>query len=217
MTAHPLPSRHFIMAITAIMALGPLLAGCGGLLAGAPNRQLYRLSPTLAFPARLPHVAAQLLVATPTAPGGLDTERIALSRSPVSLDYFADAQWPDRAPYLVQTALVEGFEKSAAIPAVGPDNGGLHADFVLDTAISHFEAIYNSPNGPPRISVALDAKLVRMPERRIVAQTSVSRQQSAATNSVPDIVGAFDRALGSAVEDVVTWTVTNPALSERRR
>jgi len=217
MTPHPLPYRHFVMAITAIAALVPLLAGCGGILSSPPDRQLYRVNPTLAFPARLPHVAAQLLVATPMAPAGLDTERIALSRSPVSLNYFADVQWADRAPFLVQTALVEGFEKSAALPAVGPDNGGLRADFVLETEIRHFEAIYDSPDGLPRIAVALDAMLVHMPDRSIVAHTSVSREQSAAANAVPDIVRAFDGALGGAVEDVVTWTVTNPALSETHR
>ena len=196
--------------------LAPVLAGCGGLLSDAPKRELYRVSPKFAFPAGLPHVAAQLLVATPTAPAGLDTERIALSRSPVSLDYFADAQWADRVPYLVQTALVEGFEKSAAMPAVGPDSGGLRADFVLETAIGDFEAIYDSPDGPPRISVRLNAKLVRMPERKIVAQMSVSREANAAANAVPDIVRAFDAALGGAIEEIVTWTVTNRALSERR-
>jgi len=30
-----------------------------------------------------------------------------LSRSAVSIDYFADSEWTDRAPLLVQTALVE--------------------------------------------------------------------------------------------------------------
>ena len=213
MTAHP---QRFPSCLIAILMLAPGLAGCGGLLSDPPKRELYRVTPTVAFRAGLPHVGAQLLVATPTAPAGLDTARIALSRSPVSLDYFAGAEWTDRVPYLVQTSLVEGFEKSAAIPAVGPDRGGLRADFVLETAIGDFQAIYDSPDGPPRISVRLTAKLVRIPERKIVAQISVSREAKAAANAVPDIVRAFDTALGGAIEEVVTATVTNPALSERR-
>jgi len=212
MTAHP---QRFPFSLIAILVLATVLAGCGGLLTDAPKRELYRVSPKFAFPAGLPHVAAQLLVATPTAPAGLDTERIALSRSPVSLDYFADVQWADRAPYLIQTSLVEAFEKSAAMPAVGPDRGGLRADFVLETAIGDFAAIYDSPNGAPRISVRLTAKLVRMPERKIVARLSVSREANAAANAVPDIVRAFDAALGGAIEEIVTWTVTNRALSDR--
>jgi cholesterol transport system auxiliary component len=216
MTPHPqrFPSSLILILFLATV-LAPVLAGCGGLLTDPPKRELYRVSPIFTFPAGLPHVAAQLLVATPTAPAGLDTERIALSRSPVSLDYFADVQWADRTPYLIQTALVDGFEKSGAIPAVGPDRGGLRADFVLETAIGDFAAIYDSPNGAPRISVRLTAKLVRMPERKIVAQLPVNREANAAANAVPDVVRAFDAALGGAIEEIVTWTVTNRALSER--
>ena len=81
-----------------------------------------------------------------------------------------------RVPFLVQTALVEGFEKSAAVPAVGPESLGLRADFILDVAIGDFEAIYDSPDGSPRVVVKLNAKLIRIPERRIVAQMSVSRE-----------------------------------------
>lgn len=216
MTAAPRCCRHRLRLV-AIAALIALLAGCGGLFPEPPQRQLYRLTPALAFPAGLPHVAAQLLVATPTAPAGLDSRRIALSRTPLALDYLADAEWADRVPFLVQTALVEGFEKSAAVPAVGPDSGGLRADFVLETAIGDFAASYDSPDRPPRIVVRLTAKLIAMPERRIVARTSVGREQNAAANAVSDITRAFDRALGGAVEEVVTWTVTNPALSDKRR
>jgi cholesterol transport system auxiliary component len=215
MTARPKRLASCLMSILLLVALAPGLAGCGGLLSDAPKRALYRVSPKFAFPAGLPHITAQLLVATPTAPAGLDTERIALSRSSVSLDYFADAQWADRVPYLVQTSLVEGFEKSAAIPAVGPDRGGLRADFVLETAIGDFAAIYDSPNGPPRVSVRLTEQLIQMPERKIVAQTSVTREANATANAVPETVLAFDAALGGAIGEVVTWTLRNPALANR--
>ncbi len=212
MTARP---QRFPSGLIAILILVPLLAGCGGLLSDAPKRQIYRTTPNFTFAASLPHVAAQLLVDMPTAPAGLDTERIALSRTPVSLDYFADAQWADRVPFLVQTALVEGFEKSAAIPAVGPESLGVRADFVLDIAIGDFQAVYDSPDGAPRVVVRFNVKLVRIPERRIVAQVSVSREAKAAGNSLPEIVRAFDGALGGAIEEVVTWTLTNRVLSER--
>src|SRR5207244_11306501 len=152
-----------------------LLSAGGGILSEAPKRALYRLHPAVAFAAPLPRVGVQLVVATPTAPAGLDTARIALSRAPVSLDYFADAQWTDRVPFLVQTALVEGFEKSAATPAVGPESLGVRADFVLEIAIGDFQAIYDSPEGAPRIVIRFNAKLVRIPERLIIAQTSVRR------------------------------------------
>jgi cholesterol transport system auxiliary component len=192
-----------------------LCAGCG-ILSEAPKRQLYRLDPTVNFAAPLPHTAAQLLVTVPNAPAGLDTARIALSRSAVSLDYFADAEWSDRAPLLVQSAIIEGFEKSEAVPAVGRDNAGLRADFILQTDIRDFSAVYDSPAAPPLISVVVHMELITIPEHRIVAQRSIARRQRAAANAVPEVVRAFDTALGGVVEEVVRWVVTNPALSRRR-
>ena len=134
----------------------------------------------------------------------------------MSLDYFADAEWTDRVPLLVQSALIDGFEGSRVVPAVGRDSAGLRADFIIETDIRDFSAMYDSPGGPPRVSVALNVKLSRIPERRIIAQTSTARRQPAAANAVPEIVRAFDVALGAVVEEVVRWAVTNPILSGRR-
>jgi cholesterol transport system auxiliary component len=193
------------------------LTGCGGLLPDPPKRQLYRLEPALApAAARLPQVPVQLLVAVPLAPSGLDTSRIALSRTPLSLDYFADSEWADRAPLLVQSALIDAFEKSRAVGAVARDSAAFRADFVLETTIRDFQAAYDAPNGPPRVSVALNAKLVKIPERKIVGQTTLSREAAVAANDVPAVVRAFGEALGAAAGDLVAWTVTNPGLSQRR-
>jgi cholesterol transport system auxiliary component len=213
MTTHFLPLSCRLLVV---LLLAPLMAGCGGLLSDTPKRQIYRTNPAFAFATPVPHAGAQLLVAVPIAAAGLDTERIALSRAPVSLDYFADAQWPDRLPFIVQTAFVDGFEKSAALPSVGPESLGVITDFVLDVTISDFQAVYDSPDGLPRVVAKFNAKLVRMPERRIAGEVSVTRDAKATANTMPDIVHAFDQALGGAVEEIVTWTARNRALSERR-
>jgi len=193
-----------------------VLAGCGGILSEPPQRKLYQLKAPVSFTAPQRHSSAQLLLALPNAPAGLDTERIALSRSPMSLDYFADAQWTDRAPLLVQTALLDGFEKSGAVPAVGRDSAGLRADFILETDLRDFAANYDSPSGPPRIAVAFNVKLIKIPERKIIGVKSVTRQQPAAADTIPEIVRAFDAALGGAVEEAVRWAVAQPALSSAR-
>ena len=210
-----LPRRWVVLLPAAALLLALLPGGCGGLLPKPPERQLYRLDPDFAFAAGLPSVPAQLLVATPNAPAGLDTERIALSRSPLSFDYFADAEWTDRVPFLVRAALVDGFERSHAIAGVGPASLGLHADFVLETTIRDFTAIYDEPKGPPRVVVAFDADLVRLPERHLVAHASLEGATHAASDTLPAIVRAFNQALGRAVHDEVLWVIGTPALSRR--
>lgn len=196
------------------LALG--LVGCASLLTEKP-KPLYQLTPKSTYPAGLPHLPGQLLVDLPLAPGGLDSERIALSNSPVSLDYFADGEWTDRAPRLVQTALLESFENSRTVTAIDRETIGLSADLVLKTELRHFEAAYDAPNTPPQVWVVLNARLVKMPERKIIAQQSFEARAPAAANRIADIVLAFDEALGKVMKETVTWTVTNPALQVRPR
>jgi cholesterol transport system auxiliary component len=211
----PLPHRRSV--ILAITALGSLLAGCGGLLPSPPERQIYRLAPKLDIAARPSRSNIQLVVATPTAPADLDTKRIALSRAPVTLDYYADAEWGDRPPFLLKAAVIEGFEKSRALGGVGAEGLALNADFVLNLDIRNFTAVYDSPNVPPLVRIRVRAQLVTMRGRNIVAETSLTGEARAAGAELPSIVAAFGQAAGMLVADLVTWTVANPALSPKRR
>jgi cholesterol transport system auxiliary component len=205
-------SRRFLPGI---LVLG--LAGCSGLFGGGSPTHLYRVTPKSTYPPNLPHPSVQLLIDLPLSPAGLDTARIALTRSAVSIDYFADAEWTDRVPLLVQTALVQSFENSRTITAIDRESVGLRADFILKPEIRHFEAVYDSANGPPEVWIEINVRLVNPSDREVVAQTSVEQRRPASANDVPSIVMAFDDALGSVMKDIVEWTVTNPALAKKRR
>jgi ABC-type uncharacterized transport system auxiliary subunit len=63
----------------------------------------------------------------------------------------------------------------------------------------------------------LAVKLVKVPERKILAQTMISAQQRATSNTTPAIVQAMNDAMGNVAKQVVAWTLTNPALSTSRR
>jgi len=183
---------------------------------GTDAPQLYRVTSKSTYPANLPRHSLQLLVDVPLAPAGLDTSRIALTRSAVSIDYFADSEWTERAPLLVQTALLGSFENSKAINAIGRESVGLRADFILRAELRHFEAVYDSPNEAPEIWVAISVRLINPASRDIVAQTSFERRERASANDMQSIVLAFDEALGGVMKEIVVWTVTNPALSGKR-
>ena len=192
------------------------LAGCASLFVATPPGHLYRLSADGAYPATLPRVTAQLLVDLPQAPAGIDTARIALTRAPFSLDYYADSEWTDRVLALVQTALLTSFENSKAITAINSESIGLRADFILKTEIRHFEAVSDG-SAPPNVWVAMTARLVAMPQREIIAQASFQRRVPAAASEVPAVVAAFNAAADAVIKDIVVWTVTNPALTRKRR
>ena len=192
------------------------LAGCASLFVATPPGHLYRLSADSAYSATLPRVTAQLLVDLPETPAGIDTTRIALTRAPFSLDYYADSEWTDRVSALVQTALLASFENSKAITAIDRESIGLRADFILKTEIRHFEAIGDG-SAPPTVWVAMTARLVAMPQREIIAQASFERRVPAAASEVPAVVAASNAAADAVIKDIVLWTVTNPALTRKRR
>src|SRR5262249_47885934 len=148
---------------------------------------LYRVTPKSTYPPELPHRSVQLLIDVPLAPAGLDTARIAFTRPAVSIYYFSDLEWTDRAPMLVQTAVLESFENRKRITAIDRESVSLRPDFMLKTEIRHFEAVYDSPNGPPEVWVAINVRLVNPVARDIVAQTSFERRQRAAANDMPGI------------------------------
>jgi cholesterol transport system auxiliary component len=192
-----------------ILLLGAL-AACTGIIPGTGEPlKLYTLTPKSTYEGELPKVAWQLVVETPIAPAGINTNRIALSQSPITLDYFAGATWTDSAPAMVQTLLVESFENTGRIVAVGRESVGLRADYVLKIELREFQAEYASPEAPPSVHIRIIAKLVRMPVREIVASHMTERKAQAASNTLDSVVAAFDDALGPVLKDIVVWTLTS--------
>ena len=189
----------------------PLIAGCGGiqLLPTPMQPQLYVLRPEIVPPAGAP-VRWRLSVGTPDASASLDTERIALSRTPTTMDYFANAAWTDRLPAIVQRLLIQSFDATSRIVAVDRDTTGIENDYVLETEIRDFEARYDDPAAAPQILVSIQAKLARMPQRDIVASVNVRQQAQASENMLDAIVVAFNQATGAAITQIATWTLSAP-------
>jgi cholesterol transport system auxiliary component len=194
---------------TAVGGLALTVAGCSGTLLSRPTPpDLYTLTPKSTFSPNLPTVNWQLLIEEPVAPAGLNTTRIAISPDLIEIDYYAGVAWTDRAPAMVLTLLIESFENSEKIVAVGRDVSGLRSDYILQTELREFQAEPQA-NGTTMASARLNARLVRMPDRRIFANGSFPAMAQAASNRFSDVLIAFDEALGDTMGDVVEWTLLN--------
>lgn len=202
----PLTRRGFSGLLLA--GMGAALPGCAAIPLFPESPQLYTLTPKNTFDSSLPSVSWQLLIEPPVAAAGLDTVRIALRDTPVSLDYFADVVWTDRVPLMVQTLMIESFENSGRIVSVGRDAVGLRADYLLKTELRDFQADYTGAgNAPPNVLVRINAKLVRFPAREIIAGESFEALAPAATPQFESIILAFDDALGKVMKRIVEWTL----------
>ena len=202
-----LDRRHLVLGASALF-----VAGCSGiqLLPTPMTAQLYVLRPQLMTPMGTP-VRWRLAVGTPDAPASLDTERIALTRSATTMDYFANAAWNDRVPLLIERLLVQAFEQSGRIMAVTRDTAATENDYLLQSEIRDFEARYESPDGAPQIVVAIQARLARMPQREIVGTLNATQQAQASGNNLDAIVLAFNQASAAALTQIVSWALASPA------
>lgn len=210
--------RKWLAMATAALAL-TATGGCS-ILTALPKvnepLDLYTLTPKTTFDADLPTVTWQLIVEQPIAAGGLDTARIALQRTPYTLEYFAKASWTDNAPSMIQTLLVASFEGTGKIVSVGRESIGLRPDYLLKTELREFQAVYYDGDGKiPRVVVRINAKVVEMPDRRIIASRTILKEEKAAGSDFKDIIDAFDIALGRALKEIVQFTLTAPQNRDR--
>ena len=201
------PTRRLILLGSAALAV----AGCSNIIGPtSPAPQIYVLHPQFGAVADAPAVGWQLVVGTPVAADSLDRERIALERAPNVMDYYANAQWPDRLPLVVQSLLVEAFEKSGKMRAVGRETDGIRADYILATEIRDFEAFYTASDTAPNIRVNITAKLLAALSRDLVGTTQSAHEAQAAVNDMVNITAAFTQAAGAAIEEIVAWALRAP-------
>lgn len=202
--------RRLLRAMAALPAVA-LAPGCSLPVPGqGPPPQLYRLTPKSTFREDLPEADWQLVLEPPVADAGLNTTRIALQHSPTQIEYYANSGWADRAPLMIQTLMIESFENSRKIVSVGRESIGLRADFILKTELRELQAVYYN-GGLPEAWVAINAKLVQMPRRAIVASESFDARITAEADALPAIITAFDEAAGKVLRRLVEWTLIEGA------
>src|SRR5208282_1645533 len=123
--------RHLLFTGASLFAL----SGCSSLHLLEPSQELgkmYVLSPDLPVVAGAQRPTWQIAVEQPEAPSSLSTDRIAILRGE-EMDYYADSQWTDSAPKLLQGFFVEALEKNGV--NAGTDVAGIHADYILQSEL----------------------------------------------------------------------------------
>jgi cholesterol transport system auxiliary component len=197
------------LRLVVVAAAAIVLGGCELIKAAEEPSDLYTLTPKSTFDPGLPAVYWQLAVEVPAASANLNTSRIAIAHTPTYSDYYAKTGWTDRAPLMVQTRIVDSFENSGKIVAVARESIAIKANYVMQTDLRNFEAMYFY-QGTPIAHVRIVAKLVRMPDRQIIGVATFERCVRARADKIPKVVEAFDQALGAVIKALVAWTLRTP-------
>lgn len=182
------------------------LSACGSIIGPTGDMQLYLLKPDMPkVPG--PSVTWGLTIGRPDAPQSLDTNRISISRSATTMDYYAGAVWTDRLTDLIRDLTVQAFEASGRIGAVAADSAGARADYDLDIVVRDFQARYDTPDGAPTAVVRLHVKLVSKLKQIIQGDFEVVHEAQASQNTIDAAVLAFDQAFSAALADIIGWTL----------
>jgi len=169
-----------------------------------PRKVVYDLKAAENFEARHRPLEPGLTIAEPTATTRLQTQRFLFASDEEPHEDFANAQWSDSLPQLVQAKLLQSFENYdiAHAPLRGDalSEGGVR--LLID--LRRFDiAIAPEMNA----SIALSAKLVdgagHIKSARVFEQSS-----PIADLTVVQAALAFDKAFGTLARDVVAWTAS---------
>lgn len=144
-----------------------------------------------------------LVVENPASARAYDTTKVAISRSPGRIEYFGDGEWAGRAPRIFQTALIESFENSDRIIAVGDRSALPLGDFSLQTDIR--EINLDVSGGARTARLAVYARIGNG-RSEIYAAKRFSASVEASSLSGDDVANAFDRAFKAVITEIVAWT-----------
>lgn len=204
--------KHFQLLLGAL-GLGLLTSGCTGLStlsSAAEPTDLYVLTPKSTFKASLPRLRQQIIVSEPTATAVISGDRIAVQPTPVRVEFLPGVRWVDTAPAIIQTLLIESYENTNKVDAVGRSAVSLRADYVIVTDLREFQALLPpnaAPDTPLVVNVRLNMKIVDAAEDRIIASRSFNEMTKAESDQADDIAGAFDTALGRVLRKSVEWSI----------
>ncbi|MEM0948030.1 MAG: ABC-type transport auxiliary lipoprotein family protein [Pseudomonadota bacterium] len=200
--------------LAAAMLAALLLPGCAGLASlnsAATPSELYILTPKSTFSTGLPYVPQQIVVEEPTATAAVATDRISVHPSPLRVQSFPGVRWVDRAPVIVQSLLIQSFENSGRVSAVGATSVGLREDYTVVPELREFQAevpVIESSGSPPlSVRVRINIKILDSLDERIIASRSFEDIEVAASDDMDDVAEAFDEALGDVMRDIVEWSV----------
>ena len=186
-------------------------AGCVSLLPEtSPAKPRYHIASADLSSAPSTSFSWSLAVATPGTTRAYDTTKIAVSPNAGKIEYYAKAEWADRAPKLFQTALIQTFEDSGRILNVGDRPALLLPNFVLQTDIRKLQIRVDGSKQTPEVSIY--ARLTDGNGKVYAAKRFIGEEKPK-SRSEDDVIAAFNIALTSVIKDIANWSFEQAALT----
>jgi cholesterol transport system auxiliary component len=193
-------SRAFLNATTVALS-GILLGGCIG--SGASPVATYDLVAPKVSTLTAPRAAKfQLVINEPGAVRSLENDRI-MVRDGAKVAYYKGAAWTDRLPRLMQARMVESFQNTGLVQAVGSRSDRLNADYELSTQVQAFQVEVNK--GQAEAYANLYVKVIDGNNGRMVASRGFEARVATSSKNVDEMVVSLNHAFDNVLREVVPW------------
>ena len=196
--------RRFLTPALKPLVLPLALSACVSVLPeAAPASARYTVS-DVAVETTAGPVAWTLGVEEPDATLAYNTAKIALTRSPGRIEYYAGGEWVDRAPRLFGVALVRSFENTGAIKGVGSRLTLPVSTYVLQTDIRRLGVAH--AGGERRAEIAVFARLTN--GRSVIHASKLFAASEPVSADKPEAAAAaLDAGLSAIQREIVAWTL----------
>jgi cholesterol transport system auxiliary component len=163
--------------------------------------------PLTAVRGDLPQVQWSIAVDPPETVPALNTNRIALAFAENEFDYYADVQWGDEAPTMVQQVIIGSLQNSGRISVVVNERERMRTDFRLSSFLAPFFAV-GAKGAAPEVRVGLNVQLIRSRGRKTVGTKAINGAVQSSGPDISSIVAAFNTGMNEVIEELVTWTIS---------
>lgn len=193
-----------------------VLGGCIRLLPESQPVEIYRLRvPASGQPVLRAYGVPTVMVALPSATRAYGGSDIVITRGDSSLALAAGSRWSAPARNIVQDAIIQTFERAEGPAPLRPGDG-IASDYDLSLDLRAFEADYDQGEAAaPLIRVTVGARLISS-ARNLAGSSLFSAEARAASNTMTDIVAAFEQATAQMAADLVAWSAATVDEAEAR-
>jgi len=176
------------------------VAGCSR---GEKIEAIYQMS-AMASPPASSGTTAQILVPEPRALEALATNKIAVKPTAITLSYYPSAALEDAAPKVLQRMLLDTFQNTGRVRAVGLPGQSLLINYQVVTEVRAFQAeTYEGDRARVEVSV----KLLDDSNGRVIADRIFTTLVPMSGDSVEAAAEGINLAAQRLSADVVAWTL----------
>jgi cholesterol transport system auxiliary component len=217
MTAAPHPSTlPRLVALAALLWWSALLGGCSALRpSDTQAAAFYALeAPQAAAPPAPPpgevppapyRALPAVILTSPRAAAGFDSQRIIFVRNDHQLEYFAHSEWVDTPARMLGPLLAAALEKTGVFGAVVLTPTSASADWRLDTEIIRLQHDFRTT--PSRVQFTLRAYLLDERARSVIAWREFHGEAVSGTESPKGGVAAANQAVQSVLKQLAEFLV----------